>query len=281
MDISGFTISIVGLGLMGGSLAKALHGRCDRLLGVDPDPETLALADRLGIFDRTAPGPETLLDEADLIVLALPIGGMLELISQLPRLLGGGPLVLDLGSTKRNIAQALAALPERFDVLPAHPICGKETAGLEHAEAGLFEGAAFVLSPLPRTTENGRRVGEQLVQTIGARLVWMDPDEHDRLMARSSHLPYLLACALALSAEPETNLVIGPGFRSTTRLAGTQTGLGLDMLLGNRDNLLEALRAFRAVLDDLEADLERADRPDLQTRLAAARRIHQGLAASS
>ncbi len=280
MDLSGFAIAVVGLGLMGGSLALALRDRCRTLLGVDPDPAALALAARRKIVDRAAPDPAALLHEADLIVLALPRQEMLDLIPRLPQLHPGGPVVLDLGSTKRDIARALDALPARFEVLPAHPICGKETSGLTQAEADLYRGAPFVLSPLSRSTERARRAGESLARAVGAYPVWMSPETHDARIARTSHLPYLLACALSLSAGQETDTLVGPGFRSSARLAGTTSSLGLEMLLGNRDNLLAALGGFRNRLDALEAALAAADRPALSTGLQEARSAYLSLTAN-
>jgi prephenate dehydrogenase len=150
--LSSTRVAIMGLGLMGGSLALALRGRCAELLGIDPDPDALALALELGAADRVSANPAELLPEADVIILAAPVLAILSLLQALPDLHPGSPIVLDLGSTKREIVQAMEALPVRFDPLGAHPMCGKETNTLRSAEASLFAGRPFAFTPLARTS---------------------------------------------------------------------------------------------------------------------------------
>ena len=130
--------TIAGLGLMGGSLALALRGRCRRILAVDPDPGTRRLALANGVVDQIEAEPAGLFPKADLIVLAAPVRACLDLLGRLPDLHPGSSVVMDLASTKTEITAGYRRLPERFDPLPPHPMCGKENGGLEHAEAGLF-----------------------------------------------------------------------------------------------------------------------------------------------
>jgi prephenate dehydrogenase len=249
-------VAILGLGLMGGSLALALRGRCSLLLGSDPDPFTLAAARQLDLFSQLSPDPAEILPQANLIILAAPVGAILELIPQLPRWHPGSAIVLDLGSTKETICQALAALPSRFDALGGHPMCGKETYGLANAEPALYHRAVFALAALPRTSTRARRMAEQLVYVVGAHPLWLEPATHDRWVAASSHLPYLLAVCLALSLPEAATPMVGPGWRSTTRLAASRSSMMADVLSSNRDNLLQALGVFRRHLDDLETVLQ-------------------------
>jgi prephenate dehydrogenase len=151
----------------------------------------------------------------------------------------------------------MAALPDRFDPLGAHPMCGKEKASLRYAEVGLFQNATFALASLDRTSKRACRLGEELVRSVEAKPLWIEAAEHDRWVAASSHLPYLVASALARSTPEEVAPLVGPGFRSTTRLAGSSARMMADILATNRVNIRTALARFRLELDRYDALLER------------------------
>lgn len=252
-------VAILGLGLMGGSLALALGGHCRELRAYDPDPATLALATARNIVDLASADPAAVLAQANLIVLAAPVRAALKLIHQLPSLYPGTAVVMDLASTKAEICQAYKLLPPRFDPIGGHPMCGKETAGLPNAQAGLFQDAAFALTPLPRTSSQARSLAVQVVETVGARTVWLDAFTHDRWTATTSHMPYLLAVALALATPAEVAPLVGPGYRSTSRLASSSALMMADILLTNRENVLAALDRFRVELDQIEGSLQQSD----------------------
>jgi prephenate dehydrogenase len=257
-------VAILGLGLMGGSLALALRGKVGRLIGIDPHPPTLELAARLQLADDLSATPEGVLSQADLVILAAPVRAILQLIEALPGLHPGAAVVIDLGSTKQDILQRMARLPERFEPLGGHPMCGKERSSLAEAEVTLYQGAPFAFVPLPRTTPRARAAAEALAGAVGARPLWLDEWAHDRWVAATSHLPYLLASALAACTPPEAAPLAGPGFRSTTRLASQPSGLMLDILATNRKNVLCALRRVHARLDLFEQLLEAEDYAALQ-----------------
>lgn len=261
------SVAILGLGLMGGSLALALEGHCRELLGYDPDPATLALAAAQRIVDFSSADPAAILPQANLIVLAAPVRATLGLIHQLASLHPGTAVVMDLASTKADICQAYEQLPSRFDPIGGHPMCGKEISGLPNAEAGLYQDAAFALTPLTRTSSNARSLAIQVVETIGARPVWLDAATHDRWAAATSHMPYLLAVALALATPGEAALLVGPGYRSTSRLASSSVQMMADILLTNRENVLAALDRFKVELDQIEASLRQSDEPHLYKTL--------------
>jgi prephenate dehydrogenase len=261
-------IAIFGLGLMGGSLALALRGRCAALIGFDPDPQAVDLALSRRVVDRASISPHGLLSQADLVVLAAPVGAILALLEVLPDLHAGSPVVLDLGSTKREILRAMQALPPRFDPLGGHPMCGKEKASLVYAEAGLYREAPFALTPLERTTPGARSLAEQLVRAVGARSFWIDAETHDRWVAATSHLPYLLANTLAAVTPPEAGPLVGPGFRSTARLAPASLTMMVDILATNRVNVLDSLQRYRQILDTIEHSLKAGDLEALRRQLA-------------
>ncbi len=271
-------MAVVGLGLMGGSLALALHGRVAALVGYDPDPQVVSLANQQQVVDRASSDLGEILPGSDLVVLAAPVLAILDLLHRLDQLHPGPAVVLDLGSTKTLVAAAMASLPERFDPLGGHPMCGKEKASLVNADQGMFRGAVFALTPLPRTSHSAKKLVQELVKGIGAQELWLDPASHDRWAAATSHLPYLLAHALTLATPLDTAPLVGPGFLSTSRLAGSYTPMMLDVLQTNRQNILAALRIFRGSLEEIELCLMREDFEALEDILWRSTHQHEVLA---
>lgn len=257
-------VAIMGLGLIGGSLALGLRGRCKKLLAVDNDSLTIDLAREEKIVDQISDDPAEILPQAELVILATPVKTILESIRLLPELHPGSPVVLDLGSTKTQICTALDRLPARFDPIGGHPMCGKETSGLAQAEADLFTGAPFALSKLPRTSQDACKVAEELVKILGAYPLWLDPETHDRWTATSSHFPYLVSLALVLATPDEVAPMIGPGFRSATRLASSSPNMMLDILTTNRKNVLQAITQFQTILRSIEELLTESDEDRIQ-----------------
>ncbi|MFZ5882076.1 MAG: prephenate dehydrogenase [Chloroflexota bacterium] len=268
-------VAIVGLGLMGGSLALALKGGCAALLGIDPDPAALSLALRQNIVDQAESDPAKLLPQADLVILAAPVPVILSLLEKLPEYTSSPCIVLDLGSTKRAIVEQMDSLPERFDPLGGHPICGKEKLTLANAERTLYYGAPFILTPLARTTPRALSVAQQVIATIGAKAVTLDAAEHDRILAATSHLPFLLSSALALATPEECAPLVGPGFRSTSRLAGTPSSMMMGVMQTNRENILAAIHRLQAQLDTLEMQLAASDFANLEATLNQAQSQHR------
>lgn len=278
-DLPDSRVAIVGLGLMGGSLAKALHGRCRGLLGVDLDPPTLDLASELGIFEALSEKAGELLPEADAIILAAPVRAVLSLISELPRLQPGPALVLDICSTKVEVARALSGLPSRFAAVGGHPMCGKEHSGLAYAEAGIFRQAPFAFTPLPNTPPAARRWAGRLADALGAEPLWMDAADHDRWVAATSHTPYLLACALAAATPADSAPLAGPGYRSTARLAASPPALMMDVISTNSEQVRRAVTRLLGALHQVEDSLNRGDYRSLQDWLESSRAHHLALIA--
>jgi prephenate dehydrogenase len=174
---------------------------------------------------------------------------------------------MDIGSTKVDICLKLQALPPRFDPVGGHPMCGKELSGLANADAIIFQNAIFVFTPLERTSPDARTLADELAQSVRARPLWLEASLHDRWVASTSHLPYLVSIALALATPGEVAPLIGPGFRSTSRLAGSSAQMVGDIIETNRNNILAALGRFRQELDQLEGYLAHADSDSLKELL--------------
>ncbi len=277
LPLSQVRVAIVGLGLMGGSLAMALKGKCAALYGIDPDRTALELARRQKIVDYADSDPDRILPEADLVVLAAPVPVILTLLDQLPDLTPNPCAVLDLGSTKQLIVEAMHRLPKRFDPIGGHPLCGKEKLSLTNAEQTLFSGAPFLLTPLERTTPRALSVVRQMIETVGARAVVLEPAGHDRILAVTSHLPFLLASALTLAMPTEAAALIGPGLKSASRLAGTSSSMMLGVLQSNRENVLNALHEFQGIVAEIEALISSDDRYRLEAMLNEAQSKYRAL----
>lgn len=276
MDKPGFTlrdakISILGLGLMGGSLALSLKERCRLLNAYDPHLSTLELARRQEIVHVAGNDPANILADADLVILACPVPAILEWLKRLPDYIQHPCIVLDIGSSKRKVVAALENMPLNFDPIGGHPICGRERLSLENAERFLYREAPFVLTMLERTSETARSAALQLVEALGANPVWLSADDHDRILAATSHLPYLLSSALSLATSDEAIPLIGPGFRSASRLAGTPSSMMLGVLQSNADYVLAAIEKFRRSLDSIESDLRSGNESTLQSGLDQSR----------
>lgn len=268
-------IAILGLGLMGGSLALGLRGKCAAIYGIDPHPPTLKTALAQQIVDYADSNPANLLPEADLVVLSAPVPAILSLLEKLPSFTQNSCIVLDLGSTKKLIVAGMARLPERFDPIGGHPICGKEKLSLANAERTLYYAAPFLLTPLERTSPRAVSAAEQLIAALGAKRKFVRAAEHDQLLAATSHLPFLLASALTLATPPTAAAFAGPGFQSASRLAGTSASMMLGVLQSNRENVQAALHALQAELAEIESALAAEDFARLEFLLHAAQAKHQ------
>jgi prephenate dehydrogenase len=249
---------MVGLGLMGGSLALALKGKCQALWGVDLDENTRLYAKQRGMVED-AFADITQAPQPDVVILAIPVEHILTLLGQLGEVFHTQVMVMDIGSTKSAVCKAMEKLPAHINPIGGHPMCGKEVGGIQAAEAGLFQGAAFALTPLARTSENTRRLAAEVVQEIGANVVWLDPETHDRWVASVSHIPYLLASALVASTPLSAAAMVGTGFRSTSRLAMTPTSMMGSVLRTNRDFILQGLVEVQKQLDEIRELLENND----------------------
>ncbi|MFN8434682.1 MAG: prephenate dehydrogenase/arogenate dehydrogenase family protein [Anaerolineales bacterium] len=268
-------IAIIGLGLMGGSMALGLRGKCAALYGIDPHQPTIELALSQNIVDYADSDPATLLPEVDLVILAAPVPAILTLLEKLPAFTPNPCIVMDLGSTKRLVVEAMAKLPERFDPIGGHPICGKEKLSLANAERTLYYAAPFLLTPLERTSPRAISAAEQIIEALGAKGKTLDAVDHDRILASTSHLPFLISSALARTTPEDVAPFVGPGFKSTSRLAGTSSSMMLGVLQSNRENVLNALHGMQAELAQIESALSAGDFAKLESLLNEAQKKHQ------
>jgi len=263
------TVAIVGVGLIGGSFALALRasGFAGKIVGVS-SPEAVRVALERRVIDQALPLAEAAA-LADLVYLARPIEGILSVLDELDQYVKPDTLITDAGSTKAAICARAAEKIHRGQFVGGHPMAGKEARGAAEAEASLFRGRPYILtSPCQEL--------EQLVGSFGARVVILPAEEHDRLVALTSHLPQLISTALAASigTEPEASRVAGPAAMDLTRLALSPYEIWRDIFATNAPNIDAALGVFIAKLEGLRDEL-RSPRIEqkFENAAAAARRL--------
>jgi prephenate dehydrogenase len=276
------SVGVVGLGLMGGSLALGLAGKCRQRIGLDPDPEADKMALEKKAVNELALHLPDLVEKTDLIVLAAPVRTILAILKELAEIQppqGSMRIVIDIGSTKSDIVAAMDRLGPGYDPIGGHPICGREVQGIRFADPFLYQDAPFVLTPLPRTTPLALSMGRSLAGALGAHAIELSAAEHDTLVASTSHLPHLVAVALAQTARqlPSAAALVGPGFRDTTRLAASNLEMMTDILLTNREHVLQALEEYIARLEALAERVREGDEARLKVLLAEGRRARQEL----
>jgi prephenate dehydrogenase len=253
-------IAIIGVGLIGGSLARAVrrNGRRTQIIGYGRNHLNLQRAVELGVIDRFETRLQDAVVDADLVVIAVPVGATAAVLRELAPHLGGETIVTDVGSTKASVVNdARAQLGAAFSrFVPGHPIAGNERAGIEATSAELFEGRSVLLTPVAETNPAAVAQVRALWESTGAQVLEMTPEYHDCVLAATSHLPHVLAYALveALSRTQSGEEIFkysAGGFRDFTRIASSDPVMWRDICLANRTQLLTALDGYRAVLDEL------------------------------
>ncbi len=266
------TVAILGLGLMGGSLARALAARGVQVLGYDRLPDVSRLAWEAGVLNAVMGEEFEGLDQADTVVLAVPVNDAPALLGRIASRVTNAQLITDVGSTKRSICAAAEALGLGGQFVGSHPFAGDHRSGWNAARADLFQGVVVYVCRLPETTEEALDKLRQLWALTGAFIEPIDAEEHDARLAWTSHLPQLLASATALSLA-EQNLArsaLGPGGRDVTRLAGSDSSLWSAIALDNADHLETALKGLVRQLAMLEAAISERDETGLQRALEQA-----------
>ncbi len=253
----GERLAILGVGLLGGSVALAARaaGIADEIIGFDRSAEALRFAGEQGIIDRGEPTPMAAVAGASLVVVAVPVDRIVALVREVAPHCRPGTLITDVGSTKGFVVEAEAGLPPGVRFIGSHPLAGSEKGGAGHAFGDLFRGRCVVLTPTERSPADELDRLERFWIRLGAEVVRMSAERHDEAVAWTSHLPHLVAYALAGCLPPEFADLAASGFRDTTRLAGSDPQLWLTIFTANRAALLTALAGFRGELDQLEQAL--------------------------
>ena len=254
-------LGLIGCGLMGGSFALALKraGLVRRVVGYSKSPSTTARALQMGVIDVEAPSALLAVAGADLVLLAVPVAATENTLKAIRHLLDPRMLIMDVGSTKRDVVDAARRVLKN-DVglfVPAHPITGREVSGVENADPSLYAGRQVILTPIERTSPANVDRAEALWRALGCDVQRMSPEAHDAAFAAVSHLPHLIAFALmnGVMGQPEGEQFLslaGPGFRDFSRIAASDPQLWRDVLIANREELARQTELFKHALGDFE-----------------------------
>ena len=242
------TVAIIGVGLIGGSIGLALRSRqiATDVIGVGRDPATLEEAVRLGAIDRGTTEIRDGVASADIVVICTPVNRVAEDVRRTVEVAPAEVLVMDAGSTKRQIVESVERQARSSAVfVGAHPIAGSERRGVANARANLFDARPCVLTPTPRTRAERLRRAWRFWTAIGCRVVEMGPADHDEVLAYTSHLPHAIAAALASSVPADWLPLAAGAFRDGTRVAAADTGLWTAIFRENRGPLLKALDSLQ------------------------------------
>ena len=278
-------LGLIGCGLMGGSFALALKraGLVKRVVGYSKSPSTTERARQMGVIDVEAPSALLAVSGADIVLLAVPVAATEATLKAIRHLVNSDMLIMDVGSTKRDVVDsARRVLRDHIgSFVPCHPITGKEVSGVEHADPDLYTGKTVILTPIERTQLSQLKRAAEVWQALQCHVVQMSPDAHDAAFAAVSHLPHLIAFALMNGITGQANgkdflSLAGPGFRDFTRIAASDPKMWRDVLLANRQELLEQSGAFQRALQAMELMINNNNGEALEQAIATASRSRAG-----
>ncbi|GAB5490193.1 MAG: hypothetical protein Phog2KO_04080 [Phototrophicaceae bacterium] len=281
MSSSGFKtnhLAVVGLGLMGGGIAMAMRDRCDTITGMDLNPATRQYALDNGIVDYATDDLREAVNEADTVILAAPVRVITEILKmRIGSYLRSNTLLIDIGSTKFDICEAMGHLPIGIGAIGGHPMAGKENNGIEAADPTIYYGRPFVLCQTRRTTPATHERALRFVEALGAEVIEMEAERHDRIVAGISHLPYILSASMVATITKEANVdeafwqLAAGGFRDMSRLAASDIKMMGDILSTNTRAVATLLAMFRVQLAQLETMLISGEHEKLIEMLLPAR----------
>ena len=265
------TVTIVGVGLIGGSLGLAIKKNklANRVIGVGHRRSSLQKALKRRAIDEGTVNLKSGVKQADLVILATPVGLIIKFLKEGSSCLKQGSLIIDVGSSKEEIVKAAERnLPREISFIGCHPMAGSEKRGIEIARADLFKKAVCIVTPGKRADSGALRKVQVFWQRLGAEVEIISPAKHDRLIALFSHLPHLIASSLVLQLGEENRnkslwlKLAGPGFKDTTRVAASSPLVWQDIYFSNRTNIIKNLRGLRKILKRLEGYLKKGREKD-------------------
>lgn len=279
-------VTIIGVGLIGGSLAKVLRAKnlAGRITGAGRSRGSLEQALRMGVIDRMGQGSAYGVEDADLVVLASPVGTFVKIVREITPHLKKGAIVSDVGSVKGKLVKQIEDfLPAGVHYVPAHPIAGREKSGVAEATETLFEGRRCIITPTAKTDKKAVDAVHEMWRASGAHVSIMDADLHDKIFAAVSHLPHVAAfammCAVAeLNTGTEDYLGFsGAGFRDFTRIAGSSPEMWKDICIMNKDNLVPMIDRYLFSLNRFKREIIAGDEIRLEKHLKMSSDIRKEL----
>jgi prephenate dehydrogenase len=265
-------LAIIGVGLIGSSLSLALKqaGAVGQVIGFGRNQQNLARGVELGVIDDFGDSIEASVSDADVIVVAVPLGAMRQVFSELKPVVKKGAIITDVGSAKGSVVSAardeLGAVFSRF--VPAHPIAGTEKSGVEAGFASLYQNRRVIMTPVPQTDQDAISVIDEMWRHCGAIIEYLSVEHHDKVLAATSHLPHMLAYALVhhlsnLNDHEEIFRYASGGFRDFTRIASSDPVMWRDVCISNGDALVSLIEQYQQELDRVKAAINAEDADEL------------------
>ena len=272
-------ITIVGVGLIGGSLAKALKEKnlAKTVFGYGRDRSRLEEAKKLNIIDDYSTQIEKAVNHADIIVIATPVGTFRNIFSEVKPLIVDDVIISDVGSTKTNIVDiAKEILGDKSQCfVPAHPIAGKEKSGFEASDGNLYNGKKVIITPIEDNSSESIQVIESMWKNVGAEVDFMSPQSHDDLLGMTSHLPHMLAFSLVnylVDQNSSASIYAGGGFKDFSRIASGDAVMWRDICLQNKDKIITHLRGYQSTVEELIDAIDQEERDKLELLFATAKK---------
>ena len=272
-------ITIVGVGLIGGSLAKALKEKnlAKTVFGYGRDRSRLEEAKKHNIIDDYSTQIEEAVNHADIIVIATPVGTFRNIFSEVKPLIVDDVIISDVGSTKTNIVDiAKEILGDKSQCfVPAHPIAGKEKSGFEASDGNLYIGKKVIITPIEDNSSESIQLIESMWKNVGAEVDFMSPQSHDDLLGMTSHLPHMLAFSLVnylVDQNPSASIYAGGGFKDFSRIASGDAVMWRDICLQNKDKIITHLRGYQSTVEELIDAIDQEERDKLELLFATAKK---------
>jgi prephenate dehydrogenase len=272
-------ITIIGVGLIGGSLAKALKEKnlAKNVFGFGRDHSRLEEAKKCNIIDNYSTDIEEAVNQADIIVIATPVGTFQNIFNEVKPLIDDNVIISDVGSTKTNIVdiakEVLGAKSQCF--VPAHPIAGKEKSGFEASDGSLYDGKKVIITPIEGNLTESIQVIDSMWKNVGAEVDFMSPESHDDLLGMTSHLPHMLAFSLVnylVDQNPSASIYAGGGFKDFSRIASGDAVMWRDICLQNKDQIISHLKGYQSTVDELIVAIDEEDVVKLELLFATAKK---------
>ncbi|MDC1385830.1 prephenate dehydrogenase/arogenate dehydrogenase family protein [Candidatus Thioglobus sp.] len=265
-------ITIIGVGLIGGSLAKAIkeNNLAKVVFGYGRDLNRLEKAKKANVIDQFSTNLKDAINDSDIVIIATPVGSFKEILIEIKPFLTSKIVISDVGSTKTNIAsivsQTLGDYSNYF--IPAHPIAGKEKSGFEASESNLFNNRKVIITPLETSSTDSINLIQKMWEGTGADVDFMSPESHDELLGMTSHLPHMLAFSLVnylISKNPSASIYAAGGFKDFSRIASGDAVMWRDICIQNKDQIIDHIRGYQKTLNSLvdAIENENSDKLDL------------------
>jgi len=272
-------ITIIGVGLIGGSLAKAIkeNNLAKVVFGFGRDLNRLEEAQKANVIDQFSTNLKDAINDSDIVIIATPVGSFQEILSEIKPFLTSKIVISDVGSTKTNIASIVSQTLGNYSnyFIPAHPIAGKEKSGFEASEANLFNNRKVIITPLETSSPASISLIQKMWEGAGADVDFMSPESHDELLGMTSHLPHMLAFSLVnylISKNPSASIYAAGGFKDFSRIASGDAVMWRDICIQNKDQIISHIKGYQKTLNSLVDAIENENSDELDLLFTSAKK---------